>query len=136
MRKVNWEGFYNFQQVNDAWGFLRKPLTVVFNKHAPIIAKKVNGKPVPCSTNDVKAMMNERDNLLCKSRQKSSEAHISAYKRKRNEVKKGIQKSKSTYNKNLLRENSNDPKKFWKMHQIIYGYKFNCRLFMFENLCQ
>ena len=88
-----------------------------------MITKKVKGKPAPWLTSDVKVMMNERDKLLRKSRRTSSEVHISAYKRKRNEVNKAIQRAKSIYNRNLLRENSNDPKKFWKTLKSIYPTK-------------
>ena len=34
-----------------------------------------------------------------------------------------IQRAKSIYNRNLLRENSNDPKKFWKTFKSIYPTK-------------
>ena len=63
--------------------------------------------------------MNERDKLLLKSRKTNSEAHTLAYKQKRNKVNKAIQKAKSIFDRNLLRENSNDPKKFWKTLKSI-----------------
>ncbi len=88
-----------------------------------MITKKVKGKPASWSTNDVKAMMYERDSLLRKSRRTSSEVQNSVYKRKRNEVNKAIQKAKSTYNRNLRRENSIDAKKFWKTFKSIYSTK-------------
>ena len=40
LRKVCWGGFYNLKGVNDAWGFLKKHLTNVFNKHAPMITNQ------------------------------------------------------------------------------------------------
>ncbi len=44
LRKADWEGFYNLKNVNDVWRFLKNHLTDIFNKHAPIITKKVRGK--------------------------------------------------------------------------------------------
>ena len=81
-------------------------------------------------TNDVKAKMNEWDKLLLKLRKRNSEANISAYKRKRNKINKAIQKTKSIYNRNLLRENSNDPKKFWKTLKTTYLTKGGDKPFM------
>ena len=88
-----------------------------------MITKKVKGKPAPWFTSEVKIMMNERDKLLRKSRRTTNEDHISAYNRKRNEVNKAVQGAKSIYNRNLLRENSNGPKKFWKTLKSIYPTK-------------
>ena len=48
---------------------------------------------------------------------------ISQYKRKRNEVNVVIRKAKSTYHKNLLKENCTNPNKFWKAIKSIYPTK-------------
>ena len=99
-------------------------LAGVFNKRAPMIMKKDKGKPAPWLTSEVKVMMNEGDKLLRKSRRTNSEVHISAYKQKK-EMKsiKLFKEQKSIYNRILLRENSKDPKKFWKTLKSIYPTK-------------
>ena len=48
---------------------------------------------------------------------------ISHYKRKRKEVNIAIRKAKSTYHKDLLRENSASPNMFWKAIKSIYPTK-------------
>ena len=67
--------------------------------------------------------MNDRNKLLRKSRRTRAEVDISHYKRKRNEVNIAIRKAKSTYHKDLLRENSANPNKFWKAIKSIYPTK-------------
>ena len=48
----------------------------------------------------------------------------SAYRRSRNRVTKLVRDSKSKYNRELIDENSDDPKKFWKtVKQIMPGQK-------------
>ena len=47
LRKINREEFYNLKRVYNAWWFLKKHLTDILNKHAPLITKKVKGKPAP-----------------------------------------------------------------------------------------
>ena len=56
------------KNVNDAWNHIKNILLEVFQKHAPIINKRVRGKPCPWLTNDLKSKMNTRDKLLRKMR--------------------------------------------------------------------
>ena len=72
---------------------------------------------------EVKKLMNNRDKLLRKLRKTKVEVDISQYKRKRNEVNIAIRKVKSTYHKNTLKENSKNPRKFWKAIKSIYPTK-------------
>eukprot|EP00794_Sanderia_malayensis_P008222 gene8222-9102_t len=92
-----------------------------------MILKKVKGKPAPWLSNGVKALMNDRDKLLRRSRRTRKEPDISAYKRKRNEVKIAVKRAKSDYHKKLLKEGANDPKKFWRALKSIYPTKVNER---------
>ncbi len=65
---------------------MKNILSDIFGRHAPKISKKVRGKPAPWLNNEVKALMNDRDKLLRRSRQTRRESDISSYRRKRNEV--------------------------------------------------
>ena len=56
------------KNVNDAWNHIKNILLEIFQKHAPIINKRVRGKPCPWLTNDLKSKLNTRDNLLRKMR--------------------------------------------------------------------
>ena len=123
LRKINWMPFYNESNVNDAWLLLKSTLTNLYNRHAPIIKKNVRGKPAPWLNEGIKSIMNERDQLLRKSRRTKSNADSLAYKRKRNETNIAIKRAKSSYYKNLLSENSENPSKFWKVLKSIYPCK-------------
>ncbi len=91
-----------------------------FNKIAPVIKKRVRGKPSPWMTDEIKKAMNVRDMLLHKSRKTKSESDVSAYKKKRNEVNSLLNKSKQAYYKNLLNETSNNLDKFWNTIKKLY----------------
>ena len=67
--------------------------------------------------------MNERDMLLRKSRRTKSKSDILAYKQKQNEANIAVKRAKSSYYKNLLSENSENPSKFWKILKSIYPSK-------------
>ena len=87
------------------------------------LKKKVKGKPTPWLTKEVKQNMNKRDQLLRKSWKTKSEVDISAYKRKRNETNILLRKAKAEYHRDLLRENSNNPEKFWNTIKKVYPTK-------------
>ena len=104
---------------------MKQILGNIFNNHAPKISKKVRGKSAPWLNSDVKRLMNERDKLLRKSRRTKNQTEISAYKCMRNKVNAAVRKARSVYHKNLLKENSRDPIKFWKTLKSIYPTKSN-----------
>ena len=58
--------------------------------------------------------MNERDQVLKKTRKTKSENDCSRYKTLTNQCNSLLKKSRSQYNKNVIEENSLNPKKFWK----------------------
>ena len=101
LRKINWAEFHNLKRVNDARGLLQKQFTSILNTHAPLITKKVEGKTAPCVTDDVKATMNE------------SAARLIFWTISGKEVKltKLFTMQSQHIVRNLLRENSHDPKK-------------------------
>ena len=67
--------------------------------------------------------MNNRDYHLRKARRTKAEVDWSTYKRLRNRVNCLINTAKQSYNKNLLTENANDPKRFWKAIKSIFPTK-------------
>ena len=65
--------------------------------------------------------MNDRDSLLRKYRKtKDMEDVFNAYKQKRNLVTSKLRHAKSAYNKNLLEENFDKPRSFWKTTKRLY----------------
>ena len=107
-----WSDIYSTDNVNSVWEKLSHTLRNIFNHHAPIIKERVKGKPAPWLTSSIKAAMNERDRLLRKYRKTVSDFDRRAYQNKRKQVNIALCKSKSSYNKNLLKESSLQPDKF------------------------
>ena len=58
--------------------------------------------------------MAERDHFYRQARRINTELHWSRYKSLRNQVTAMIRKAKSSYNRRIIEENSDDPKNFWK----------------------
>ena len=67
--------------------------------------------------------MNNRDYHLRKARRTKAEVDWSTYKILQNHVNRLIDKAKQLYNKNLLTENANDLKRFWKAIKSIFPTK-------------
>ena len=82
--------------------------------------KRVKSKPAPWLTLEIKAAMNDRDRQLRKFRRTNLVQDKIEYKHKRNHVNILLRKAKSNYNKEQLKENANDPDKFWKTIKSIY----------------
>ena len=81
------------------------------DNHAPEIEKKVRGRNTPWLSNKIKKVMAERDHLYRQARRTNTELHWSRYKSLRNQVTAVIRKAKSSYNRRIIEENSDDPKK-------------------------
>ena len=110
----SWNNFFLLNDVNLAWKRFKSTISKAFDMHAPFISKKVKGKPCPWLTSDVKKHMNERDMLLRKARRTCKEVDWSNYKRKKNFCTNTIRSAKAQYHKNMLTENANNPRNFWK----------------------
>ena len=68
-------------------------------------------------------LMNERDQMLIKKKETKSENDWSRYKTLRNQCNNLLKKSRSQYSKNLIEENSLNPKKFWKCVKDVFPTK-------------
>ena len=123
LETVDWSAFYSCSIVNEAWSLMKDILLTSFKNHAPMIRKKVRGRPAPWLTSSVTKLMNGRDQLLRKLRRTKSELDISKYRQIRNEVNIEIRKAESSYHKNLLKENSTNPRQFWKTIKSTYPTK-------------
>jgi hypothetical protein len=123
LRNNDWTEFYKQTNVNSAWKILKDNLCYAFNTHAPLILKTVKGKFCPWITPVIKQNLNQRDRILRKARKTGKENDWSTYKRLRNSCNNQIKCAKYKYNKNLLSENSENPKKFWKALKDIIPTK-------------
>jgi len=119
----DFEPLYGMNDVNCAWEYLKNILTTNFNKHAPIITKRVKGNLCPWLTPVIKRTMNNRDQMLRKFRKSKSNFDWDTYKRLRNTCTTLIRNARNEYHQNLLAENRNNPRAFWKAIKKIFPGK-------------
>ena len=84
----------------------------IMNKHAPLVQRRIKGTSCPWLNSHIRKEMKNRDYHPRKAERTKAEVDWSTYKRLRNRVNRLTDKAKQSYNKNLLTENANDPKRF------------------------
>ena len=124
LRDVDWESVVKTKDspgnvngssvVNDLWTSFKGSFVSIVDKHAPLITKKVRGLTCPWMNGSIKREIRQREFLLNKARRSNLDEDWSAYRRSRNRVTKLVRDSRSKYSRELIDENSDDPKKFWK----------------------
>ena len=68
--------------INYAWDYKKDIILTCFDTVAPVIKKRICGKPSPWLTDEIKKAMNNRDMLLHKFRKTKSKSDVLAYKNK------------------------------------------------------
>ena len=114
LQEQSWVTHYCFKEPNSAWIYLKSILTHLFDKNAPQIKKKVKDRYCPCLKPGIKRLINERDIQLHKARRTNKESDWSDYKRRKNACTNAIRSAKNRYHKELINENVNNPRQFWK----------------------
>ena len=123
LRNSKWKDFYECDDVTTAWNFLRDGLLKTINTHAPLIDKRVSGKPCEWLTCDVKAGLNRRDQLLRKARKSNNSDDWNLYKNARNTANNLLKSAKRKYYKSMLRESSSKPNNFWNSIKKVFPTK-------------
>ena len=94
-----------------SWVTLLKNHTL-FDKHAPKIEKNVKGRYCPWLTPGIKRLINERDIEQRKARRANKESDRSDYRK--SACTNAMRSAKNCYHKELINENVNNPRQFWK----------------------
>ena len=123
LQLIDWSVVHNCSDVNAAWQFMRAVMMGVYERYAPIITKRVKGKPAPWLSVELKKLMNKRDSLLHRYRRTKENQDFFLYKQKRNKVNRALRQAKSQHRKNLLDENQNKPESFWRVINSLYPMK-------------
>lgn len=127
LRQSGFEPVYSSITVESAWGSFKNIFNPAVDKYAPPITKRIRGQPCPWLRNDTKREMIDRDRLLKRARKTNTENDWSMYKRQRNRVNNLVKMNKNRYYKDLLSENSRNPKKFWSTIKDIFpSQPLNC----------
>lgn len=116
----DWEPLYSANNVNTCWSYLKDALASKIDRHAPKIQKRIKGQFCPWLSPALKTLMNTRDKLQRKARKSKSDLDWSNYKTLRNKCNNKIKRARNTYYKHLIRENQNNPAKFWKCIKEIF----------------
>ena len=74
----------------------------------------MKGRYCPWLTPGIKRLMNQRDIQLRKARRTNRESDWSDYKHRKNACTNAIRSARNRYHKELIIENVNDPRQFWK----------------------
>lgn len=120
---VNWLPVLTAPDVNIALNIFNVIVKGIFDRHAPIIEKRIKGRPCPWIDQELKAIMNRRDRLHRKAKESKSEDDWKAYKELRNRCNNMQRKAKGAYHKNKINENRLNPKKFWQAVKEIFPTK-------------
>ena len=120
---VNWLPVVTAPDVNTALNIFNFIVKDIFDKHAPLIEKRIKGCPCPWINQELKKAMNQRDRLHRKARNSKNEDDWKAYKTLRNKCINLQRKAKGAYHKNKINENRLNPMKFWKAIKDIFPTK-------------
>ena len=123
LANVNWNEFYTLHNVDKAWSLMKTTLLTVFDRHAPLVTKRVKGRVCPWMNSDITDAMKERDKVLRKARKSKNTSDWTLYKRLRNRCTEMIRSAKSMFHKTLLCENAKNPRKFWQCIKSIIPTK-------------
>ena len=115
LRDAPWGQVLNSQDAETAYNAFENILTKFFDKHAPVTQKKVRGLHCPWRTPEILKLINSRNYHLTKARKGGKDNDWILYREYRNKVNSCIMKSKSAYNKNLIEENTKNPKQLWNL---------------------
>ena len=123
LKKQNWNRLYEMHNVNDAVDYFNRTVMGIFDKHAPVVVKRVRGKPCEWLTHDIRKMKTDKDRLLKKARKTKNPDDWNLYKKLRNCFNNKLKSAKSIFYRNMLHELSGNANKFWKCIKKIFPSK-------------
>ncbi|CAB4019684.1 Hypothetical predicted protein [Paramuricea clavata] len=117
---IDWNGEFCGYDLNHDWNIFKEKLSRTIDNHVPFVEKSIRGRVCPWLTRELKSMMISRDYYLKQARQTNQELHWSTYRRLRNLVTSAIKHNKANFCRNLLYNNGESPKTFWKLIKKLY----------------
>lgn len=100
--------------VEIAWDYFKKTFLAIIDKHAPFRRYRVRGRDNPWFNDCIATAIRERNEAWVKAKKHNSDACWLNYRVLRNKCTRLIKSTKNEHYLNLMKENLNDPKKFWK----------------------
>ena len=120
LSNISWVNVINEQSLNSAWNLFKNILSATILKHVPLKEKLVRGEDCPWMTSKIRQEIRNRDYYLKKARKMNAEIDWSTYRRLQNSATAQIRNAKANYQRNILKEETNNPKKFWRQIRKCY----------------
>ncbi|XP_046685627.1 uncharacterized protein LOC124371342 [Homalodisca vitripennis] len=110
-----WHSVETQSTVNEMVATLNSLILSLFNKHAPIVKKRVNKRrPVPWLTQDILNLMAQRDAVYRKARRTGDAVAMDQYRRLRNRVKQSLRNSRLRYINTLFANKKQTSTIMWR----------------------
>ena len=123
LSNINWNRELSGGNFNSLWSKFKDLLIHTVDAHVPPKEKFARGRTCPWLNKEIKDRMHTRDYYLKCARRTNAEVDWSMYRRLRNSVTTAIKLSKAKYCRNLLRNNIDTPKGFWKSIKSLFPVK-------------
>ena len=120
----NWNDFYKIVDPTEVWVYIKNIISKHLEILCPIKYIRVRQNSPPWITHDILEAINDRNLLFKLARSDNSELNIKNARSQGNRVNNLINSSKSTYIKDTLEANRDNPKKFWRIlnDTLLKGY--------------
>lgn len=113
LHELTWSEVEKCCGVNNKIELFNVLLLSLYDKHAPSRKLRVNNRPTPWITDNIKLMMSLRDEALVRANKSKIESHRGYYKQLRNLVNGALDREKGAYLNFYVNSNKNAPKKMW-----------------------
>ena len=132
--KAPWSIIDVFDDVEDKLHVFNLLFSSILDQHAPIKTFKVRGKPNPCITDNIRALMKTRDNWRKEARKRNDPMAWTAYRNLRQEVKREIKIAEREFFTEQIQRNPSNTNSIWKaIRHIIPKKSTSQRIFSKDN---
>ena len=115
IRSLDWGTYTNMRDCTEMWNFLYKSIYDILAVMCPFKRYKQRKKLTPWMTPDIYRAMRQRDSCISLFRVTGNSDYLKMARDGRNRVNQMVMRAKSNFIKSKLRENSTNPKKFWRV---------------------
>ena len=124
--EAKWEDFYNIQDPNEAWLFIKHNVEKALDIMCPMRTFHIKNYRPEWMTNELIEQIKDRDYFFQKAKKSGDEDAWNIAKYLRNTTNSNIRQAKREFVLDELKQNEKNPKKFWKViREVIPSYKSN-----------
>ena len=114
LAKLDWDAFYQSTNPEQAWSFIRDGITSILDQMCPIRSFSIKNYRPDWMTKDLIELIKDRDYFYCKAKRLGDEDYWRIAKYLRNVANLRVRQAKRDFILEELKQNENNPKKFWK----------------------